>query len=62
MELFLHHGYVCLAQLRVMLLHLTARTALGIPYEIVALNVLLTYWTDRVPVAAVVVIVMVLYA
>ncbi|PYH96908.1 hypothetical protein BO71DRAFT_153804 [Aspergillus ellipticus CBS 707.79] len=36
--------------------------ALGIPYEIVALNVLLTYWTDRVPVAAVVVIVMVLYA
>ncbi|KIX07724.1 uncharacterized protein Z518_02378 [Rhinocladiella mackenziei CBS 650.93] len=36
--------------------------ALGIPYEIVALNVLLTYWTDRVPVAVVVVICIVLYA
>ncbi|RAH66747.1 general amino acid permease [Aspergillus aculeatinus CBS 121060] len=35
--------------------------ALGIPYEIVAINVLLTYWTDRIPVAAVVVIVMVIY-
>ncbi|GAB1195484.1 hypothetical protein APSETT444_004743 [Aspergillus pseudonomiae] len=35
--------------------------ALNIPYEIVAINVLLTYWTDKVPVAAVVVIVMVLY-
>lgn len=38
------------------------RVALGIPYEIAALNVLLTYWTDKVPVAAVVVICMVLYA
>ncbi|KFY37042.1 hypothetical protein V495_07431 [Pseudogymnoascus sp. VKM F-4514 (FW-929)] len=36
--------------------------ALGIPYEIAALNVLLTYWTDKVPVAAVVVICIVLYA
>ncbi|RAL14769.1 general amino acid permease [Aspergillus homomorphus CBS 101889] len=35
--------------------------ALGIPYEIVAINVLLTYWTDRIPVAAVVVAVMVIY-
>ncbi|KAI9933592.1 hypothetical protein MW887_008065 [Aspergillus wentii] len=35
--------------------------ALNIPYEIVAINVLLTYWTDKVPVAVVVVIVMVLY-
>ena len=38
------------------------RVALGIPYEIAALNVLLTYWTDKVPVAAVVVICIVLYA
>ncbi|PLB46228.1 hypothetical protein P170DRAFT_467331 [Aspergillus steynii IBT 23096] len=29
--------------------------ALGIPYEIVAINVLLTYWTDKIPVAVVVV-------
>lgn len=36
-------------------------TAFGIPYEIVAINILLTYWTDRVPVAAVVVIMLVLY-
>ncbi|KFY43358.1 hypothetical protein V494_02023 [Pseudogymnoascus sp. VKM F-4513 (FW-928)] len=36
--------------------------ALGIPYEIAALNVLLTYWTDKVPVAAVVAICIVLYA
>ncbi|KAK1145551.1 hypothetical protein N8T08_004109 [Aspergillus melleus] len=35
--------------------------ALGIPYEIVAINVLLTYWTDKVPVAAVVVACIVLY-
>ncbi|PYH45578.1 general amino acid permease [Aspergillus saccharolyticus JOP 1030-1] len=35
--------------------------ALGIPYEIVALNVLLTYWTDRIPVAAVVVVVLIIY-
>ncbi|PLB36300.1 amino acid permease/ SLC12A domain-containing protein [Aspergillus candidus] len=36
--------------------------ALGIPYEIVAINVLLTYWTDEVPVAAVVAACIVLYA
>jgi amino acid transporter len=35
---------------------------LGIPYEIVALNVLLTYWTDKVPVAVVVVVAIILYA
>ncbi|KAE8370690.1 amino acid permease/ SLC12A domain-containing protein [Aspergillus caelatus] len=35
--------------------------ALNIPYEIVAINVLLTYWTDKVPTAAVVVVVMVIY-
>ncbi|KAI3065378.1 hypothetical protein CBS147353_8435 [Aspergillus niger] len=35
--------------------------AFGIPYEMVAINILLTYWTDRVPVAAVVVIMLVLY-
>ncbi|KAK7529324.1 putative general amino acid permease [Phyllosticta citricarpa] len=32
-----------------------------IPFEIVAFNILLTYWTDAVPVEAVVVIVMILY-
>lgn len=36
-------------------------TALNIPYEIVAINVLLTYWTDKVPAAAVVVIVMAIF-
>ncbi|KAK6814018.1 hypothetical protein RU639_010491 [Aspergillus parasiticus] len=35
--------------------------ALNIPYEIVAINVLLTYWTDKVPAAAVVVIVMTIF-
>ncbi|KAE8153105.1 amino acid permease/ SLC12A domain-containing protein [Aspergillus avenaceus] len=35
--------------------------ALGIPYEIVAINILLTYWTDKIPVAAVVVVIMVIY-
>lgn len=30
-------------------------TAFAIPYEITAINVLLTYWTDKVPVAAVVI-------
>ncbi|KAE8168468.1 amino acid permease/ SLC12A domain-containing protein [Aspergillus tamarii] len=35
--------------------------ALNIPYEIVAINVLLTYWTDKVPAAAVVVVVMAIY-
>lgn len=36
--------------------------ALGIPYEIVALDILLRYWTDKVPVAVVVVVVMIIYA
>ncbi|KAE8374860.1 amino acid permease/ SLC12A domain-containing protein [Aspergillus bertholletiae] len=35
--------------------------ALNIPYEMVAINVLLTYWTDKVPAAVVVVIVMAIY-
>lgn len=33
-----------------------------IPFEIVAFNILLTYWTTAVPVEAVIVIVMVIYA
>ncbi|RFU31614.1 hypothetical protein B7463_g4746, partial [Scytalidium lignicola] len=38
-------------------------TSHGIPYEITPLNVLLTYWTDKIPVAIVVVVVcMILYA
>ncbi|KAH8803586.1 general amino acid permease [Xylogone sp. PMI_703] len=36
--------------------------AFAIPYEITAINVLLTYWTDKVPVAAVVVVCLVIYA
>ncbi|THC93300.1 hypothetical protein EYZ11_007225 [Aspergillus tanneri] len=36
--------------------------AFNIPYEITAINVLLTYWTDKVPVAAVVVVCLVIYA
>ncbi|OGE51279.1 hypothetical protein PENARI_c014G06257 [Penicillium arizonense] len=36
--------------------------AFAIPYEITAINVLLTYWTDKVPVVAVVMICLVIYA
>ncbi|KAJ5569394.1 hypothetical protein N7450_011880 [Penicillium hetheringtonii] len=36
--------------------------AFNIPYEITAVNVLLTYWTDKIPVVAVVFICFVLYA
>ncbi|KAI1823971.1 general amino acid permease [Xylaria intraflava] len=36
--------------------------AFNIPYEITAIHVLLTYWTDKVPVAAVVVAALVIYA
>ncbi|OKL62475.1 hypothetical protein UA08_02556 [Talaromyces atroroseus] len=36
--------------------------AFAIPYEITAVNVLLTYWTDQIPVAAVVMICFVIYA
>ncbi|RJE22665.1 Amino acid permease [Aspergillus sclerotialis] len=35
--------------------------AFNIPYEITAINVLLTYWTDKVPVAVVVVVCLVIY-
>ncbi|KAI0485038.1 putative general amino acid permease [Xylariaceae sp. FL0804] len=33
-----------------------------VPFEIVALNIMLTFWTDRVPVEAVIVVVIALYA
>ncbi|KAK2765100.1 hypothetical protein FQN54_008799 [Arachnomyces sp. PD_36] len=36
--------------------------AFNIPYEITAIHVLLTYWTDKVPIAAVIVFCFVLYA
>lgn len=36
--------------------------AFAVPYEITAINVLLTFWTDKFPIAAVVVICLVLYA
>lgn len=36
--------------------------ALLVPFEIVAFNILLGFWTDKVPVEAVIVIVMVIYA
>ncbi|GAW24393.1 hypothetical protein ANO14919_139770 [Xylariales sp. No.14919] len=36
--------------------------AILIPYEISALNLILTYWTDKIPVAAVCIIVIILYA
>lgn len=32
-----------------------------IPFEIVACNIIITYWTDQVPVGAIVAIVLVLY-
>jgi amino acid transporter len=35
--------------------------ALLVPFEIVAFNILLTYWTDKVPVEAVIVIVLLIY-
>ncbi|KAI9737839.1 MAG: hypothetical protein M1834_009208 [Cirrosporium novae-zelandiae] len=36
--------------------------ALLVPYEIVALNLLLNYWTDKVPVEVVIIVVIVLYS
>lgn len=39
-----------------------ALAAFNIPYEITAISVLLTYWTDKVPAAAVVVACMAIYA
>lgn len=36
--------------------------AFSIPYEITAINVLLTYWTDKIPVAAVVMVCLLIYA
>lgn len=36
--------------------------ALLVPFEIVAFNILLGFWTDVVPVEAVIVIIMVVYA
>ncbi|PGH13915.1 hypothetical protein AJ79_03330 [Helicocarpus griseus UAMH5409] len=36
--------------------------AFSVPYEITAINVLLTYWTDKIPVAAVVMVCLVIYA
>lgn len=36
--------------------------ALLVPYEIVAFNILLGFWTDAVPVEAVIVAIMVVYA
>ncbi|KAI0814253.1 histidine permease [Xylaria sp. FL0064] len=36
--------------------------AILIPYEITALNLVLTFWTDKIPVAAICIIVIVLYA
>lgn len=35
--------------------------AFAIPYEITAINVLLTFWTDKVPIAAVVIACLVIY-
>lgn len=32
-----------------------------VPFEIVAMNILLNYWTDKVPVEVVIVVIMVLY-
>lgn len=37
------------------------KPAFNIPYEITAIHVLLTYWTDKVPIAAVIVACLVLY-
>lgn len=59
MELVLEYGYVHPLSLK---LAPSNQSALGIPYEIVALNVLLTYWTDRIPVAVVVIVVIILYS
>ncbi|KAI1271298.1 histidine permease [Xylaria sp. FL0933] len=36
--------------------------AILIPYEITALNLVLTFWTDKIPVAAICIVVIVLYA
>lgn len=35
--------------------------ALLVPFEIVAFNILLTFWTDKIPVEAVIVLVLVIY-
>lgn len=36
--------------------------ALLVPYELVAFNILLRYWTDAIPVAAMIVVITVIYA
>lgn len=41
---------------------LASLTAFAIPYEITAIDVLLTYWTDKIPIAVVVVVCFVIYA
>lgn len=38
------------------------KSAFLVPFEIVAFNILLTFWTSKVPVEAVVVIMIVAYA
>jgi hypothetical protein len=73
MELLLPDGYVsssllpspCLRVYRPMPpLSLTDRlcAAFNIPYEITAIDVLLGYWTDKIPIEAVVVVCLVIYA
>lgn len=42
--------------------HLDVSPALLIPYEIVAFNILLEYWTDEIPVSAVIVVIILIYA
>ncbi|KAJ7626942.1 general amino acid permease AGP2 [Roridomyces roridus] len=42
--------------------NLVLTMGLGIPYETVAFNLMLNFWTDKIPVAAVVVFIIVLYA
>lgn len=36
--------------------------AFNIPYEVTAIHVLLTYWTDKIPVGVVVAVCVVIYA
>jgi amino acid transporter len=37
-------------------------SAFSIPYEITAIDVLLTYWTDKIPIAVVVIVCLIIYA
>jgi amino acid transporter len=43
-------------------INLVLSMGLGIPYEIISFNLILNFWTDKIPVAAVVVFIIVLYA